>query len=129
MPSLRQLPPVAWTGGILRSAPTGFQIETPLLEPLNLEPLNKDVRVAVFDGGVPADFLSQRTSFKPALATSIWSCSRQPQMALPETELAGRSRVVGKPEVGNANGAYPRLVAQRLLIRSEAGADSATNVP
>lgn len=52
MPSLRQLRPVAWTGGMLRSAPMGFKVETPLLEPLN-----KDVRVAVFDGGVPPDFL------------------------------------------------------------------------
>jgi len=52
MPSLRQLRPVAWTGGMLRSAPTGFKVETP-----SLEPLNKDIRVAVFDGGVPADFL------------------------------------------------------------------------
>lgn len=52
MPSLRQLRPVAWTGGMLRSAPAGFEVDTPLLEPLN-----KDVRVAVFDGGVPQDFL------------------------------------------------------------------------
>jgi hypothetical protein len=52
MPSLRQLRPVAWTGGMLRSAPAGFKVDTPLLAPLN-----KDVRVAVFDGGVPQDFL------------------------------------------------------------------------
>jgi len=52
MPSLRQLRPVAWTGGMLRSAPAGFTVDTP-----SLEPLNKDARVAVFDGGVPQDFL------------------------------------------------------------------------
>ena len=49
MPSLRQLRPVAWTG-MTRSAPVGFAVDTP-----KLEPLNKNLRVAVFDGGVPQD--------------------------------------------------------------------------
>lgn len=50
MPELRQLRPVAWPGG-LRSA-TPFHINMP-----NVPPLNPELRVAVFDGGVPKDCL------------------------------------------------------------------------
>jgi len=53
MPELRQLRPIAFSGG-LRSA-TPFQIKMQ-----NVAPLNSELRVAVFDGGVPKDCLPNR---------------------------------------------------------------------
>jgi hypothetical protein len=51
MPSLRELRPVGWTG-VLRSAPPAFKATLPAAEPLNSE-----LRVAVFDGGIPKGVL------------------------------------------------------------------------
>ena len=53
MPELRQLRPVAWSGG-LRSA-SAFRINMK-----DVAPLNPELRVAVFDGGVPKDCMPQR---------------------------------------------------------------------
>lgn len=46
MPRLRELRPAGWTG-LARSTKT-FAVQVP-----TIEPMNKDVRVAVFDGGLP----------------------------------------------------------------------------
>jgi len=50
MPSLRQLRPVGWSS-LMRSV-TGFKTDIP-----ETAPLNPDIRVGIFDGGVPKDVL------------------------------------------------------------------------
>lgn len=72
MPSLRQLRPVAWTGGRLRSTPTGLKIETPLFEwPSSMEECQQTS--------------AKGTSFKPALATE--------RRAPPESSANGNLRL------------------------------------
>jgi hypothetical protein len=50
MPELRQLRPMAWSGSLRSGSPFDIEIE-------NVAPLNPELRVAVFDGGVPKDCL------------------------------------------------------------------------
>lgn len=50
MPQLRELRPVAWSGVIRSASP--LKIDIP-----ETEPLNPDLRVAIFDGGIPAGIL------------------------------------------------------------------------
>lgn len=50
MPQLRELRPGGWSG-LTRSART-FVVQMP-----TIDPMNKDLRVAVFDGGIPDGFL------------------------------------------------------------------------
>jgi len=50
MPELRQMRPMAWSGALRSSSPFDIEIE-------DIAPLNPELRVAVFDGGVPKDCL------------------------------------------------------------------------
>jgi hypothetical protein len=50
MPELRQLRPMAWSGALRSGSPFDIKIE-------DVAPLNPELRVAVFDGGVPKDCL------------------------------------------------------------------------
>ncbi len=75
MPELRQLRPVAWSG-VLRSA-SPFQINMP-----EVAPLNPELRVAIFDGGVPKDCMPQRLVRRKKVPGSIGA-------AVPECQAHG----------------------------------------
>jgi hypothetical protein len=53
MPELRQLRPVAWSEGLRSASPFRINMQ-------DIAPLNPELRVAVFDGGVPKDCMPQR---------------------------------------------------------------------
>jgi hypothetical protein len=67
MPTLRELRPVAWPS-VLRSI-ANFKVQFP-----DIDPINPELRVVVFDGGVPTGILPEkvlRRKKSPNLATAV----------------------------------------------------------
>ena len=75
MPELRQLRPVAWSGGLRSGSPFSIEMK-------EVSPLNPELRVALFDGGVPKDCMPKRLVRSKTVPGSIG-------VAVPECQAHG----------------------------------------